>query len=71
MKGKVVGSNSKLIGCACNLLIKRKKNKNNSEVVGSKLTRFMNNLSKKKSLIALLELDGLKSITMGGIRFIY
>lgn len=26
---------------------------------------------KKNSLIALLELDGLKSITMGGIRFIY
>ena len=72
MKGKVVSSNSKFIGCTCNLLIKRKKK--NGEVVGSKLTRFMNNLPKKKknhSLIALLELDGLKSITMGGIRFIY
>ena len=45
MEGKDVGSNSKPIGCACNLLIKRKKN---SEVVGSKLIRFMNNLPKKK-----------------------
>ena len=48
MEGKDVGSNSKPIGYACNLLIKRKKK---GEVVGSELSRFMNNLPKKKIIV--------------------